>query len=84
LLRGLCIDTGGRSLELDDVRDLPGAAAKIGLEIRNEYLLGYRPANQNWDGKYRHIALKLIQRPELPHLRASWRRRYYAPAATGQ
>lgn len=78
------LDTGGRSFELDDVRDLPGAAARIGLEIRNEYLLGYRPTNQNWDDKYRRIALKLIQRPELPHLRASWRRGYYAPAGTGQ
>jgi Ca-activated chloride channel family protein len=84
LLRHLCVDTGGRSFEIDDECDLPGIAARIGLEIRNEYLLGYRPMNQNWDGKYRHITVKLVQPPEIPHLRAYWRRGYYAPHGTGQ
>jgi Ca-activated chloride channel family protein len=83
LLRNLCIDTGGRSFEVHDERDLPAVAAKIGLEIRNEYLLGYRPANQNWDGKYRRITLKLIRSPKFPHLRGYWRRGYYAPQGIG-
>jgi Ca-activated chloride channel homolog len=82
LLRDLCIGTGGRSFEVDDERDLPGIAAKVGLEIRNEYLLGYRPTNQNWDNNYRHITLKLIQSPGLPHLKAYWRRGYYATLRT--
>jgi Ca-activated chloride channel homolog len=84
LLSRLCIDTGGRSFEIDDVHDLPGIARKIGLEIRNEYLLGYRPTNENWDGRYRHITLKLMQSLEFPHLTANWRRGYYAPNGTGR
>jgi Ca-activated chloride channel homolog len=84
LLRRLCLDTGGRSFEVDDERDLPSMAARIGIELRSEYVLGYTPTNQNWDGKYRHITLKLIQPPERPHFTARWRRGYYARNQTGQ
>ena len=84
LLRDICLGTGGRSIEVDDERDLPRIAARIGLEIRNEYLLAYKPTNQNWDGKYRHITLKLIPPEGLPQLKAYWRRGYYAPQETGQ
>ena len=84
LLRDICLGTGGRSIEVDDERDLPRIAGRIGLEIRNEYLLGYKPTNRKWDGKYRHITLKLIQPEGLPQLKAHWRRGYYAPQETGQ
>lgn len=84
LLKDLCTGTGGRSFEVDDQRDLPWIAARIGLEIRNEYLLGYRPTNQNWDDKYRHITLKLIQPPGVPDLKAYWRGGYYASLRTRQ
>jgi Ca-activated chloride channel homolog len=84
LLERLCIDTGGRSFEVDDEQNLPGVATRIGLQIRNEYMISYKPTNQKWDGKYRHITLKLIQPPGLPHLTACWRRGYYAQQGTGQ
>lgn len=84
LLKSLCAGTGGRSFDLDDERDLPRAAARIGLEIRNQYLLAYRPGNQNSDGKYRHITVKLAQAEGTPCLRAYWRGGYYAPTGTGQ
>ena len=35
-------------------------AAKIGLELRNQYALGYAPLNQERDGKYRRLQVKLI------------------------
>ena len=82
LLMRLCSDTGGRSFELDDERDLPEVAVGIGLEMRSEYVLGYRPMNQNWDGNYRRVVVKLVQTPNFPHLRAYWRRGYDAPHGT--
>ena len=42
LLNDLCEQTGGRHLPAD-VAELPDIAAKIGVELRNRYVLGYTP-----------------------------------------
>ena len=42
LLNDLCEQTGGRHLPAD-VSELPDIAAKIGVELRNRYVLGYSP-----------------------------------------
>jgi hypothetical protein len=50
------------------------------MELRNQYLLGYSPMNQERDGKYRHVEVKLVQPHGMPLLRAFWRMGYNAPA----
>ena len=35
--------TGGRHFAVDNLAELPDVAAKIGIELRNQYLLGYSP-----------------------------------------
>ncbi|MEI9813111.1 MAG: hypothetical protein WDO18_10790 [Acidobacteriota bacterium] len=35
--------TGGRHFAIQNLGELPDVAEKIGLELRNEYVLGYRP-----------------------------------------
>ena len=67
-------------MPVDNVNDLPDVAAKIGAELRNEYMLGYSPQNQEHDGKYRRVQVKLVPPRGLPPLRASWRLGYYAPS----
>jgi Ca-activated chloride channel homolog len=54
-------------------------AAKIGIELRNQYLLGYSPKNATRDGKYRSVQVKLLKTTGLPQLRAMFRMGYYAP-----
>jgi VWFA-related protein len=76
LLAGLAEDTGGREFALQDIRELPALAEKIGLELRNQYLLGFTPANQERDGKYHRVQVKLIQGKNL-HVSA--RPGYFAP-----
>lgn len=78
LLSRLSEQTGGRLLYADPA-ELPNVAQKIGIELRNRYLLGYSPKNQERDGKYRRIAVKVIPPRGLPKLRAHWRLGYYAP-----
>src|SRR5215468_731713 len=51
LLNDLCEQTGGRHLPAD-VNELPDIAGKIGVELRNRYVLGYSPTNKTRDGKY--------------------------------
>jgi Ca-activated chloride channel homolog len=72
--------TGGRQYQVDNLNELPDVAAKIGVELRNQYLLGYAPQNQDRDGKYRRVEVKLVQPRGLPPLRAYWRMGYYAPS----
>ena len=59
--------------------DLPSVAARIAVELRNQYVLGYYPKNQTRDGKYRHVEVKLAQPQGVSPLKAHWRLGYYAP-----
>lgn len=79
LLSEIAEQTGGRHFPVENLNDLPDVAAKIGIELRNQYLLGYTPTNSGRDGKYRRVQVKLVQPRGLPPLRASWRLGYYAP-----
>jgi len=79
LLNEIAEQTGGRHFPVDNLNELPDVAAKIGVELRNQYILGYTPSNLERDGKYRKVQVKLVQPRGLPPLRASWRLGYYAP-----
>ena len=79
LLSEVAEQTGGRHFPVENLNELPDVAAKIGIELRNEYILGYTPKNPQRDGKYRHIQVKLVQPRGLPPLRAYFRLGYYAP-----
>ncbi len=79
LLNELADQTGGREYAVENVAELPDIAAKIGVELRNEYILGYTPKNRERDGKYRRVQVKLNQPRGLPPLKAYFRLGYYAP-----
>ena len=72
--------TGGRALTIDNPNDLADVATKIGIELRNQYVLGYRPNKIMRDGKWRKIKVKLMPPKGLPPLRVYARTGYYAPA----
>lgn len=72
--------TGGRAFTIDNPNDLADVATKIGVELRNQYVLGYRPAKVVRDGKWRKIKVKLMPPKGLPPLRVYARTGYYAPA----
>jgi len=80
LLTDLAEQTGGRHYQVENLAELPDIATKIGMELRNQYLIGYSPLNQERDGKYRHVEVKLVQPRGMPLLRAFWRMGYKAPA----
>ncbi len=72
--------TGGRAFTIDNPNDLADVATKIGVELRNQYVLGYRPTKVVRDGKWRKIKVKLLPPKGLPPLRVYARMGYYAPA----
>ena len=71
--------TGGRAFTIDNPNDLADVATKIGIELRNQYVIGYRPRNATHDGKWRKIKVKLIPPKGLPPLRVYAKTGYYAP-----
>ena len=72
--------TGGRAFTIDNPNDLPDVANKIGMELRNQYVLGYRPDKTQHDGKWHKIKVKLRLPKGLPPLQVYARTGYYAPS----
>ena len=79
LLSEIAEQTGGRHFPVESLSEIPNIAEKIGIELRNQYMIGYSPKNLDRDGKYRRVQVKLVQPRGLPPLRAFWRLGYYAP-----
>jgi Ca-activated chloride channel homolog len=77
LLNQLAEQSGGRHYPAD-ASELPDIAAKIGMELRNRYVLGYSPTSGMRDGRYHHVEVKLIPPHGLPKLTAHWRQGYFA------
>jgi Ca-activated chloride channel homolog len=79
LLGEITEQTGGRHYAVDNLSELPDVAAKIGIELHNQYVIGYTPKNGVRDGKYRRIQVKLAKTSGYPTLKAIFRTGYYAP-----
>ncbi len=58
LLTQLCEQTGGEAFFTGDMLDLEKAFKKISDELRSQYIITYRPTNQNFDGKERKIEVR--------------------------
>jgi Ca-activated chloride channel homolog len=80
LLNELTELTGGRSFAVENPSDLPDIATKIGTELRNQYVLGYRPSHRAHDARWRKIKVKLRTPKGLPPLTAYAKTGYYAPS----
>ena len=79
LLADLAEVSGGRLFSVEDANELPDIAEKISIELRNQYVLGYRPSNLVRDGRWRRIKVKLNPPRGLPPLQIYSRTGYYAP-----
>jgi Ca-activated chloride channel family protein len=72
--------TGGRTFVIDNPNELADVATKIGIELRNQYVLGYRPKNPARDGRWHKIKVKLLPPKGLPPLTVYAKSGYYAPS----
>jgi Ca-activated chloride channel family protein len=79
LLEDISDVTGGRLFRVDDVDELGDIAEKISTELRNQYVIGYRPEDLTRDGKWRKVKVKINPPPGLPPLTVYARTGYYAP-----
>jgi len=72
--------TGGRLFTVNNPNDLTAVAARVGTELRSEYVLGYRPAKSLRDGKWHRIKVKLLPPKGVPRAQVSAKKGYYAPS----
>jgi VWFA-related protein len=80
LLTEVAETTGGRQFPVENLNELPDVAAKIGIELRNQYVIGYVPSNQEKDGKWRRLQVDVKKIRGMPPLRPHFRLGYYAPS----
>lgn len=79
LLSQIAEQTGGRAFGASESSQLAEIAEKIAIELHNQYVLTYSPANRSSDGAYRKIKVELRPPTGFPALKARWRNGYYAP-----
>src|SRR5436309_8247632 len=79
LLSELAEVSGGRMFSVEDPNELPDIMEKISIELRNQYVIGYKPSNLVRDGRWRRIKVKLSPPKGLPPLQVYARTGYYAP-----
>jgi VWFA-related protein len=72
--------TGGAAFLPERFEDLDHVFQQIVVELQAQYLLGYYPSNENQDGRFRKIAVRVPRRPEL---RVRSRQGYYSQKAQG-
>jgi Ca-activated chloride channel family protein len=79
LLNDLSEETGGRLFRVDDIAEMGDIAEKISTELRNQYMIGFRPKDLTRDGKWRKVKVKVNPPAGLPPLTVHARTGYYAP-----
>ena len=79
LLAQLAEISGGRMFAVESADELPDIAEKISIELRNQYVIAYKPSNLVRDGHWRRIKVKLVPPKGLPPLQVYARTGYYAP-----
>ena len=61
LLSGLTEVTGGRTISVADGQKIPEIAAAVSRELRNQYVIGYKPSETQIDGKWHKIKVRMAQ-----------------------
>jgi Ca-activated chloride channel homolog len=73
--------TGGRAFFPDSVYELEDICTKIAVELKNQYVIGYRSTNEAKDGKWRKLQLKVNPPKGIQRLNVRAKQGYYAPTA---
>jgi VWFA-related protein len=74
-MKQLSEETGGRAFFPFKVEELEDAFRQISTELRSQYNIGYLSTNNQRDGSYRKIDIKVAEKG----LKLNYRKGYYAP-----
>jgi len=77
-LTQLCEDTGGEAFFTGDMIELERAFMKISQELHSQYIISYRPVNQNYDGKERKVEVRFADKSKDGNYRIRTKKSYRA------
>ncbi|MGB7069617.1 MAG: VWA domain-containing protein [Pyrinomonadaceae bacterium] len=77
-LTQLCEETGGEAFFTGDMLELERAFKKISEELRSQYIITYRPANQNYDARERKIEVRFTDKQKADKLKIRTKTSYRA------
>jgi VWFA-related protein len=77
-LTQLCAETGGEAFFTGDMLELETAFKKISEELRSQYIITYRPANQNYDGKERKVEVRFTDKEKADKYQIRTKKSYRA------
>ena len=77
-LTRLCEETGGEAFFTGDMLALEKAFKKISEELRTQYILTYKPADQNYDGRLRKIEVRLTDKDKADNYKIRTKTSYRA------
>jgi Ca-activated chloride channel homolog len=74
----LCRETGGEAFYTGDMLALERALARVAKELQGQYILTYRPKNQELDGKKRKIEVRFTDKQKADDYRIRTKTEYRA------
>ena len=74
----LCEETGGTAFFTGDQLSLERSFKRISDELRSQYVITYRPANQNYDGKKRKIEVRFRDKDKFKDYKIDTKTEYRA------
>lgn len=77
-LERICEETGGKAFFTGEMIELERAFTEISKELKGQYIITYRPENQNLDGKEREIEVRLLDREKDKKYRLRTKKSYRA------
>lgn len=78
VLERMAAETGGEAFFTGDIVALENAFQKISAELRSQYLITYRPTNQEYDGKERKIEVRLADQSNAKTYKIRTKTKYRA------
>jgi Ca-activated chloride channel homolog len=78
ILEEMSQNTGGKAFFPRSGAELEDATTRIALELRHQYSIGYVPNNDQRDGKWRKIKIRVNPPRGLPNLNIRAKEGYYA------
>ena len=79
MVEELADQTGGRAFFPDSVYELEDICTKIAVELKNQYVIGYRSTNGAKDGKWRKLRMQVNPPKGVNRLSVRYKQGYYGP-----
>jgi len=79
VLKQLAEVSGGASSFPKNINEVEKVCSRIAHDLRNQYTIGYKPSNQEFNGAWRKVQVRVNPPKNTPKLKLRTKQGYYAP-----